>query len=99
MKNNSFFLALSFMFFAHSSWAQPTFSISPDFQLVDQNDQVCYDITTADFSFLLSVSFTLAWNAGVANNATITPSNLNPNMTGLDMSDFVINNSEGYMDL
>ena len=97
MKNISFLLVLSFLFFASVSWAQPTFYINPDYQLVNQDDQVCYKIKTIDFSFLLSVSFTLEWNPGVLSNASVTPSSLHPLLTGLDMGDFMVNNAEGYL--
>ena len=97
MKNISKILLLSFLFLGHVAWAQPTFYVSPEFQLVDEGDQVCYEIKTRDFSFLLSVSFTLDWDEGVLSNAQITPGSLHPDMDLLDMSDFVINNTEGYV--
>lgn len=97
MKNISFFLLLSFMFLSQSSWAQPTFYFSPDFQLVDLNDQVCYDVKTADFTDIIGVSFSVRWNPGVLNNASITPSELHPELIGLSMADFSIDNTEGYL--
>ncbi len=97
MKNISILFVLSFLFFAQFAWAQPTFYISPEFQLVDKDDQVCYELKTRDFSFILSTSFTIQWDPGVANNAFIDPSSLHPEITGLDMSDFMVNNDEGYL--
>ena len=97
MKNISFLLVLAFIFLTYIARAQPTFYISPEFQLVDQNDQVCYELKTRDFSFLLSASFTITWDPGVLSNATVTPGSLHPDVTGLDMNDFEIFNDEGYL--
>ena len=97
MKNISFLLVLSFLFLSSIAWAQPTFYVSPDYQLVDQDDQVCYEIRTRDFSFILSTSFTIKWTAGILTNATVTPSSFHPQLSGLSMSDFVVNNNEGYI--
>ncbi|HFA51849.1 MAG TPA: T9SS type B sorting domain-containing protein [Bacteroidetes bacterium] len=95
MKNLSFFLILVFSLAAHFAFAQPTFRIEPDFQLVDQNDQVCYEITTEDFSDLLSISFSLTWDPGVLSSPTV--GNLNPNIAGLDMSDFELFEDDGIL--
>ena len=97
MKNISFLLVVAFFILAHAAWAQPTFYVSPDFQQVDQGDQVCFTIKTKDFSNLLSVKFDISYDAGVLTNASITPGSLNPNLTGLDMSDFIINDADGVI--
>ncbi len=97
MKNISIIFLFSFTFLSHFTWAQPTFYVSPEFQLVDQGDQVCYKIRTRDFSFILSTSFTLTWDPGVLSDAFITPGSLNSELTQLDLGDFEINDDEGYM--
>ncbi|MEO1262219.1 MAG: gliding motility-associated C-terminal domain-containing protein [Bacteroidota bacterium] len=97
MKNISFLLVVAFFCLAHAAWAQPTFYVSPDFQLVDQGDQVCYTVKTQNFSFLLSVNFDITYDAGVLTNASITPGSLNPGLTGLDLGDFTINDADGVI--
>lgn len=97
MKNISFLFLLSFVFLSQFAWAQPTFYISPEFQLVGQGDQVCYDVKTRDFSFILSTSFTVQWDPGVLSDAFITPGSLNSGLTQLDLTDFEIFDDEGYL--
>ena len=97
MKNISFLLVFAFFFIAQAAWAQPTFYVSPDFQLVDEGDQVCYTIKTRDFSNLLSVKFDISYDPLVLTNASITPGMLNPNLTDLDLGDFIINDVGGVI--
>ncbi len=80
MKNISFLLVLVFTSIAYLAQAQPTFRVTPDFQLVDEGEQVCYDVNVADFTDIMSVSFTLEWDPGVATFNSI--SFINPNLNG-----------------
>ncbi len=84
MKNISILLILAFVSIASLVYAQPTFRVMPEFQLVEEDDQVCYDISVEDFTDILSVSFTLQWDPGVATYSSI--SYINPTLAGFTES-------------
>jgi gliding motility-associated-like protein len=79
----SFFISVAF---ALSAFAQPTFRLSPQQQVLDEGEQVCLTLQVDNFTDILSVSFSIAWDAGVLEFDQIT--NLNSQVTGLDINDF-----------
>ena len=97
MKNISFLPVLSFLCMAQLAMAQPTFYLSPDTLLVNQNDKACFEVKTRDFTELLTASFTIRWDTAVANGAEVTPTSLHPELTNLTVADFEVNNGEGYL--
>lgn len=84
---NKFVLTVVLSFaFAISAFAQPTFRLSPQQQVLDEGEQVCLNLKVDNFTDILSVSFTIAWDPGVLEFDQVT--NLNSQVTGLDLSDF-----------
>ncbi len=71
---------------AMDAFAQPTFRFSPKQVVVDEGEQVCLSLKLDNFTDILSVSFTIQFDAGVLDFDQIT--NLHPQVTGLDISDF-----------
>ncbi|MFQ5446709.1 MAG: cohesin domain-containing protein, partial [Saprospiraceae bacterium] len=74
-----------------SAYAQPTFTFSPQQVVANQGDLVCVDVTVEDFTDILGVRFSISWDAGVLDYQSIT--NINPTVTGLDITDFGTNQS------
>jgi large repetitive protein len=86
MKKILLLLFFSSIVFTCELLAQPTFRFSPEQVVVDENDPVCLDVLTKDFTDLIEISFTIQWDAGVLDFNGI--SNINPAVTGFDISDF-----------
>lgn len=99
MKNYLILLSIAFSFcFAPKVFAQPTFTLNPDYVKVDPDANVCLAVKVKDFTDILSVQFTIAWDPGVVEFQNIT--GLNGSVTGLDMGDFnVTNAANGYITL
>ena len=68
------------------AYAQPTFTFSPQQIMANQDELVCLDVTVEDFTDIIGVRFSINWDAGVLTYQSIT--NINPGVTGLDISDF-----------
>jgi gliding motility-associated-like protein len=75
--------------------AQPTFYINPDFVLINSGEQTCLEVRVFDFTDIQSVQFSINWNSNTVNFLGVQ--NLNPNVTGLDMSDFTIDAFAGTL--
>jgi gliding motility-associated-like protein len=95
MKKYTLLLTLCFLFALQQAYAQPTFYFSPSQVVADQGDQACISLKVRDFTSIITVRFSVTWDPGVVSNPVV--SNLNPNLPGLDMSDFTINQTNGTL--
>lgn len=86
MKRFTLFLVFILGFCVAGVVAQPTFKFMPQTSVVDAGQTVCLDVRVEDFTDLLGVKFSIKWDTGVVKYQGIQ--NLNPNVTGLDMADF-----------
>ena len=86
MKKIVLLLIICSFFLANESFAQPTFKFMPKQVVVDEGEQVCLSLKLDNFTDILSVSFTIQFDALVLDFDQIT--NLHPQITGLDMGDF-----------
>lgn len=75
--------------------AQPTFSIDPDFVLLNSGEQTCLQVRVDDFTDLQQIQFSINWNENTVTYLNVQ--NLNPNVTNLDMSDFTVDVVEGTL--
>lgn len=76
MKKLTLFCLFFALFAIHKAHAQPTFYIDPPVTVANVGDQVCVSVVVQDFTNLIEVSFSLAYDEGVVNNPQISPVSL-----------------------
>lgn len=86
MKKILFLLVFAFSCFVHQTWAQPTFSFSPQQVQVDPGNPVCMDLNLMDFTDILSAQFSVQWDPGVIEFQSVA--SLNPSVTNLSIANF-----------
>lgn len=92
-----FFLGVALFVSLNKAYAQPTVFVDPDFILIDSLEQTCVAFKTVDFTDIQEMRFTVRWNASALELVDIPVASLNPNLTNLDISDFTIDQAEGYV--
>ncbi|MBK7407866.1 MAG: gliding motility-associated C-terminal domain-containing protein [Saprospirales bacterium] len=91
------FLGVALFVGLNKAYAQPTVYIDPSYVLIDSLEQTCVKFRTADFTDIQEMRFTVRWNPDALDLVDIPLGSLNPNMTNLDISDFTIDQVEGYV--
>ncbi|MCC6727609.1 MAG: hypothetical protein IT258_24095 [Saprospiraceae bacterium] len=96
MKKTIFILSILALLLSQRAFAQPTYYISPDTLVVDEGQNFCLDLKVQDFTIMISTQFTIKFDPTVLEFDHIA--NLNPSVTGLDISDFLVSNAgSGYI--
>ncbi|MCB9283995.1 MAG: gliding motility-associated C-terminal domain-containing protein [Lewinellaceae bacterium] len=91
------FLGVALFVGLNKAYAQPTVYVDPGYVLIDSLEQTCVAFKTADFTDIQEMRFTVRWNPEALNLVDIPLGSLNPNMTGLDISDFTVDQTEGFV--
>ena len=68
-------LLIGCLFFTMNLAAQPTFTITPQNSTAEVNDVLTFDVAVSNFSNVLSMQFSINWNASILNYIEITSIN------------------------
>lgn len=91
------FVGVALFVSLNKAYAQPTVYVDPDFVLIDSTETTCVAFKTVDFTDIQEMRFTVRWNASALDLVDIPIASLNPSLTNLDISDFTIDQDEGYV--